>query len=328
MRETGQEAMNADELVARPARAEDREAVLAFCDRIDGEQDYIRWVWDEWLREQQAGSGALLVGLLDGRPVGIIHLRMLSDDEAWIEGIRVDPDVRRRGIARVLTSRALVAARERGATAVRLLVDADNLASQGLLARFGFTRVAELARYRAPSLPADATEPAGIQLATGAEDDFERIWSWLEQSNLTPFNGGLEIAAWAARAVTEPLLRADLAAGAVWLLEEWGTIQALAIATGAPEDDAPEAGAPQAGAPEDDDASASSALDVRYLDGASEGIGRLALALRGVAGERGLAQVKLWLPDLLILRDAMAGAGYTRPEGDEPMYLYARELQS
>jgi hypothetical protein len=70
----------------------------------------------------------------------------------------------------------------------------------------------------------------------------------------------------------------------------------------------------------------SGVLDVAYMDGASEGIGRLAFALRGIAGERGLTQVKLWLADLLILRDAMAGAGYTRPDDDEPMYLYAREL--
>ncbi len=314
MSETRQGPPDTGELEVRPARAEDRDAVLAFCDRIGGEQDYVRWVWEDWLREEREGRGTLLVGVLDGRSVGIIHMRMLSEDEAWIEGIRVDPDVQRRGIARVLTSKAMVAARERGAAVVRLFVDAGNVASQGLVARFGFTRVAEVVYYSAPALEGAPRADDGARLVTAGEDDFERIWAWLEQSNLTPFNGGVEIADWAARAVTEPVLRAHLAAGEVWLLQGQGTIQALAIATGT-------AGAAEG---EDDE----STLEVQYLDGASEGIGRLALSLRRVAAERGLAQVELWLPDLLILADAMAGAGYARPEGDEVVYLYARELRT
>jgi ribosomal protein S18 acetylase RimI-like enzyme len=314
MSETRQGAPDAGELEVRAARAEDRDAVLAFCDRIGGEQDYIRWVWEDWLRETPEGRATTLVGVLDGRPVSIVHMRMLSEDEAWIEGIRVDPDVRRRGIARVLTSKAMVAARERGAAVVRLFVDASNVASQGLVARFGFTRVAEVVYYSAPALESEPREDIGAQFVTAGEVDFERIWAWLEQSNLTPFNGGVEIADWAARAVTEPVLRTHLASGAVWQLQGQGAIQALAIATGT-------AGADEG---EGDD----STLEVHYLDGASEGIGRLALAMRHIAAKRGLAEVELWLPDLLILADAMAGAGYTRPEGDEVMYLYARQLQS
>jgi len=314
MSERRQETPDASALEVRPARAEDRDAVLAFCDRIGGEQDYIRWVWEGWLREESQGRATTLVGVLDGRPVALVHMRMLSEDEAWIEGIRVDPDVRRQGIARVLTSKAMIAARERGAAVARLFVDASNVASQGLVARFGFTRVAEVAYYSAPTLESEPREDIGAQLVTAEEDDVERIWAWLEQSNLTPFNGGVEIADWAARAVTEPVLHAHLADQEVWLLEERDTIQALAIATGT------------ARATEDEDAD--STLEVHYLDGASEGIGRLALALRRVAAKRGLVEVELWLPDLLILADAMAGAGFTRPEGDEVMYLYARELQS
>ena len=95
------------------------------------------------------------------------------------------------------------------------------------------------------------------------------------------------------------------------LIEEWETIAALAIL------------AAPALTPEPEEARV---LEVTYLSGSSEGIGRLALALRSAAYERNLAEVKLWLPDLLILRDAMDGAGYAIPEGDEPLCLYAREL--
>jgi hypothetical protein len=143
---------------------------------------------------------------------------------------------------------------------------------------------------------------------TPGADAFERLWGWLEQSNLAPFNGGLEFLGWAARALTEPRLRAYLAAGEVLTLEEWDTIQALAIVRDQP--DGP-------GEP--------GRLEVRYLDGMADGVGRLALALRALAAERGLATIQLFLPDLLILRDAMDGAGYAS-QGEGAMWVYARDL--
>ena len=138
-------------------------------------------------------------------------------------------------------------------------------------------------------------------------DDFERIWEWLVQSNLAPLTGGLEYADWQARALTEPLLRGYLAAGQVRLIEVWGAIQALAVAVPT--------------APEWD---RTPTLAVRYMDGLADAIGRLALSLRAEAAATAYARVELWLPDLLILRDAMAGAGYDGD--DEVMLVFAREL--
>ncbi|HKB46591.1 MAG TPA: hypothetical protein VKC57_02775, partial [Ktedonobacterales bacterium] len=103
-----------------------------------------------------------------------------------------------------------------------------------------------------------------------------------------------------------------LAAANVWALEDWGTLQALAVAVA--QDAEGDAG------PEP-----RQQLEVRYADGAADGLGRLALALRGIAGEQGCVRVELWLPNLLILHDAMQGAGYSRAD-DEPMWIYARGL--
>ncbi|MGZ3665157.1 MAG: N-acetyltransferase family protein [Ktedonobacterales bacterium] len=338
-----------EQLDVRPARAEDREAVLAFCAHTWSEGDYIEDVWEDWLHDAR---GALLVAVSQDRPIGLIHVALFSDDEAWLEGIRVDPAQRRRGVGRVLVSRALVAARERGAKVVRLFTDHDNIASQGLITGFGFKRVAEVSHYEAPALtpeehgagdmvselastdeektvevertdlrvereddappPSDGKAPAEganeLRLTIAGAEDFERIWSWLEHSNLAPFNGGLEFIGWHARAVTEPGLRAYLDAGQVYLLEEWDTIQSLAVAVPRPRQyDAP------------------ATLEVRYLDGAADWISRLALVLREIAAEDESSRMALWLPDLLILRDAMNGAGYTRPyEG--VLWVYARAL--
>lgn len=302
----------AEEPRVRPARPEDREAVLAFCAHTWSEGDYIESVWDEWMDD---GVGAFLVAEFAGQPVGIIHMRMIAEDEAWLEGIRVDPAARRQGIGRILTSRALVAAREAGATVARLFTSASNIASQRLVGQFGLTRVAEVVYYQAETHSDDSaagrrpdTAPQGAGLSHPGVGAFERIWDWLVQSNLSPLNGGLEFLGWAARGLTEPHLREYLAGGYVWLLEEWDTIQALAIAVGSE--------------PGSDGAQR---LDVRYIDGLSEAISRLALALRLEAGQSGFASVRLWLPDLLILTDAMNAAGYDRDE-DGAMWVYARDL--
>lgn len=290
-------------LEVRPARPEDRDAVLAFCAHTWDDGDYIAYVWDDWLSDTR---GVLLVGLLDGQPVAINHMEMVSADEAWLEGMRVDPAFRRAGFGRIITSRALVTARERGAQVARLITSSENVASQTMIARFGFVRVAEMVRYRGQALPPDEAAPTS-PLIHPSPDDFERIWAWLEQSNLAPLTGGLIYRDWKAQALTEPLLRDYLAAGQVRLVEEWGTIQALAIAV--------------SGTPDEEE---TPTLSIHYLDGLADAIGRMALALRTEAATAGCERVDLWLPDLLILHDAMDGAGYERD--DETMLVFAREL--
>lgn len=290
-------------LEVRPARPEDRDAVLAFCADTWDDGDYIEYVWDDWLKGER---GVLLVGLLNGQPVGINHMAMVSEDEAWLEGMRVDPEYRRAGFGRVLTSRALVAAREQGASVARLITSSHNVASQAMIARFSFARVAEVVRYRGPALaPDDQVKP--VALTHPSPDDFERIWEWLVQSNLAPLTGGLEYNGWQARALTEPLLRGYLTAGQVRLFEEWGTIAALAI---------PVASKSETGE--------TPTLEVRYIDGLADAIGRVALALRTEAAAEHCKRVELWLPNLLILHDAMDGAGYERD--DETMLVFARDL--
>ena len=296
-------------LEVRPARPEDRDAVLAFCAHTWDDGDYIADAWDEWLRDQQDQRSALLVGLLDGKPVAINHVVMVSEDETWLEGMRVDPAYRRMGFGGVMASRGLVVSREHGAQVARLITAADNLASQGMIARFGFVRVAEMVRYRGPALPTDENVEDLASLTHPGPDDLDRIWAWLEQSNLAPLTGGLEYHDWQARALTEPLLRDYLAAEQVRLIEEWGAIQSLAILS------------PRMEAHGWHELST---LPVRYVDGLADSVGRLGLALRAEAAATQCDRVELWLPDLLILRDAMAGAGYEAD--DETMLVFAREL--
>jgi GNAT superfamily N-acetyltransferase len=95
------------DLLIRPAQPEDREAALAFTAHTWGEHgDYIHMVWEDWLHSDR---GPLLVGVLDGEPVSLVKVTWNSPGEAWMEGMRVHPDRRGQGIARLaLAMRVLV----------------------------------------------------------------------------------------------------------------------------------------------------------------------------------------------------------------------------
>ena len=93
-----------EELTIRPAQAEDKAAVLAFCEHTWEWGDYIADVWDEWLADP---SGRLLVAVLGGSPIAVVHMKMVSSDECWLEGGRVAPAMRGRGISRRLNAEAM-----------------------------------------------------------------------------------------------------------------------------------------------------------------------------------------------------------------------------
>jgi ribosomal protein S18 acetylase RimI-like enzyme len=137
----------------RPARAEDREPVLAFCTETWEWGDYIERVWDKWLYDP---NGRLFVATVDERPVGMSHMRMLDNTEVWLEGVRVDPAYRRMGLAIALNRAMLLEAMRHGATVARLTVDAQNTDSIQFFEHRHMRRVGAFAPYTAPPLIASS----------------------------------------------------------------------------------------------------------------------------------------------------------------------------
>ncbi len=101
----------------RPARPEDREPVLAFCQDTwgPGSGDYIERVWESWLADPDAQFFAAEEG---GVAVGILYVRFLNAGEVWLQGLRIHREHRRHGLARALTLTALDAVRARGCRSV------------------------------------------------------------------------------------------------------------------------------------------------------------------------------------------------------------------
>jgi GNAT superfamily N-acetyltransferase len=182
-------------IVVRLARPEDRDAVLAFASGTFEGWDYIPGIWPHWL---SAADGVLLVALpqppsrtgpplldADGRPldpavpVAISRVAMLSADEGWVEGIRVDPRVRGRSVATQLQVAELAWAAAHGARVVRYVTGHRNVASVRLGARHGFQPLVDWRAYRRPREDEEdddawMDEPDPMRTRTGDEREDRR----------------------------------------------------------------------------------------------------------------------------------------------------------
>jgi GNAT superfamily N-acetyltransferase len=217
----------------RRARADDKEAVLAFCAHIWGGQDYLPQAWDNWLNDSQ---GILLVALQKGVPVGVVRAAFPGRGEAWLEGMRVDPERRGAGIATALFAALVEEVRQRGAHVARLMTLGTNYPVHRMCAHLGLARVLRL-RPRSRPLEVGATPPAARPLGA---DEIALAQALLARQGLTggvasflavtgglcPTGGGV----WTSW--SEDRLGEHLARGEVWT---WQGIRGpLAIAVVSP----------------------------------------------------------------------------------------------
>lgn len=279
------------EITVRQARAEDREAVLAFCAHTWEWGDYIEDVWERWLSDP---SGSLLVALVGDRPVGILHLQMLNATEAWQEGMRVDPAFRRQGIAHQLVLEAGAEAMRRGVTTLRLLTDSTNTASIRMVEQAHWNQIGAFAPYTATPLTSIPRHNVGLDepvLATLA--DLDEIIEYLDVSSIFPAVGGMYYRDYTGYRISDTLLKEQIQNGQIYLLKRWQRLDGLAVV--------------ETHKGRDDD----NYLFVGYIDGTTESISLLAYFLRRKLAELGMEQVRAAVPDLMMVRDAFGAAEYT-----------------
>ena len=287
----------------RPARPEDREAVLAFCQQTWEWGDYIEYVWEEWLNNPQ---GKVFVATKDGQPVAVANMRMLNKTEAWFEGMRVDPTFRQHGIASALFDAQMAEAKHRGATTARLITEATNTASIRLLERSSMNRIGAYTIYRAVAATIPTKRTYALEtpvLATSA--DLDDIIDYLNTSNIFPAIGGIYYQGFTAYTITHDLLLEKITAQQVYILRRWNRLDGLVIAE------------PRSG-------HQSKHLFIGYIDGTTESISMIAYALRHFLPDLGLDSIIAHVPDLMMVRDAFVGAEY---EWDgKVFYTYERIL--
>jgi len=103
----------------RDAINSDKSFVLNFCKDTFSWGDYIQDVWDYWLSE-----GNLL--LIEKQcPIGMCHA-FFSENQVWIEGIRINSNFRRHGLASKLVKHIESLAKEKHILFSFMLIDTEN----------------------------------------------------------------------------------------------------------------------------------------------------------------------------------------------------------
>lgn len=280
-------------MIIRPARPDDRPAMERICAQTWEWGDYIPEVWDDWLADEQ---GLLVVGDIDGQVVALTRFRFQTPGEIWLEGMRVDPKYRSRGIGRQFLEYCIAYSREHGARVVRLSTSYRNIPAQTLITQVGMVRVGAYQFWLADPLPGS---PDPVFLSTEHGD---QVRAFLAGSPVLAHTRGLHGIDWACQELSSPSIDQFLAAGqfAAQLTAD-GQLDALAILHSRPED---------------------SELWISFIDGQASAIVSLATAIRGYAARIGAEKAQLMTPHLGWLRGALSEAGYAIGEWEGELWVF------
>ncbi|MFC7153959.1 GNAT family N-acetyltransferase [Halomarina halobia] len=210
-----------DAVEVRRARAEDREAVVAFTadtwpDR--GAGDYIEHVFDDWI-EGDGDDQRTLVLDAGGEIAGICQSVLLSPTEAWAQGMRVNPDFRGEGVSLDLTRAVFDWAAAAGATVCRNMVFSWNVAGIGQSRAAGFEPETEF-RWAHPEPDADATPDHPVVA------DPDAAWTYWTDSPAREHLHGLGLdtgESWALSEVTRERLRRAADGEGLFAVQDGGT---------------------------------------------------------------------------------------------------------
>ncbi|WP_336036308.1 GNAT family N-acetyltransferase [Halobacterium yunchengense] len=307
--------MAQQDLRVRQAELADYEDVAAFtrdtwADRRES-GDYVPRVFEDWVESDGPRQRTFVVDAGDDI-AGLAQFVLLSDHEAWAQGMRANPDYRGRGVGRRLAHAGFDWARERGATVARNMVFSWNVMGLGHSRAVGFEPATEF-RWVHPDPDADATPGREV---TG---DVNAAWRYWQASTARDRLRGLALdtgESWALAELTRDRLAAarEERDGLLVLQDEAeGTV---GFAFRARTDDR-----------EGDDGVERTHAEygVAAWDGRSAAADLLA-AVSADAASVGADATRVLIPEAV---DAVSDVAVTRTEiGDEPDFVMAADLTS
>ena len=113
----------------------DKDKIVEFCKNTFSWGDYIDQIWDYWVSE-----GNLLVIHENNLPIAMSHASFdVKNQNLWIEGIRVNPNYRRKKYATNLVHHCETTAGEKKFMTAQMLIENTNSNSIHLAKKLGYT---------------------------------------------------------------------------------------------------------------------------------------------------------------------------------------------
>jgi len=166
----------------RDAQPNDKPVVLDFCKNTFSWGDYIADVWDSWILQ-----GNLFVAVEGDVPIGLYHLVFTDNRQAWIEGIRIHPNYRRKGYGRRIISHCESITKS---TTIRMIIESENISSINLAQSIGYRVEDKWQLYALVPKKETSTVVVAADIKQAAElissNTYAESWKWLplEKSDL------------------------------------------------------------------------------------------------------------------------------------------------
>lgn len=281
----------------RPAKPEDKEAITALSSHIWEGEDYVPDVFSQWLDDDR---GRFTVSCEGDTLLGFAKLTRIAAGEWWLEGLRVHPDHRGRGVARQLHRHMVEAAEEDGKGTLRFATAASNTPVHRLAQETGFRQVSS---YLAANYEVAGKETSVEHLSRATEQELPALRAWLDTSALHTELAGLYEERWQWQSL-EPQLAHLVRSGRVFRWRERSGPSNGIVIVGKEE---------------------GHRLRLNYVDVQQEFLQPTARELTSLAAEWGMENVLAKLPSREIFRTAFAAIGWHVEEEFE-LVIFEREL--
>ncbi|HEX2981697.1 MAG TPA: GNAT family N-acetyltransferase [Anaerolineaceae bacterium] len=279
--------------VCRPAREADTPAVMELVRTIWGGHDYIPWVWADWLKDPH---GVMAVAEYGGRVAGTAKLTRAGEDQWWLEGIRVDPQLHGKGIGTRLFDYCMAIWERAYRGPIRLLTTCTRPKVHHLCDRYGLIKVGDYDNYSAPAIQGEAHA-----FSLFSEADFTEILERLEVSAYREPMSDLVDVGWAWVDRDAGIIRDAFKRRATW---DWRQGKGLVIT-------------------HDEEENGENNLAISTLDVAPEDFKVFLRDFRRLAGDLGYRHLRWTPPAQTKILAGLIEAGFERQNSDT-LFLYAR----
>lgn len=218
------------DLKIRKITLKDKPRMLEIVKNIWEGNDYMPLVFNSWVKDRKGE----FAGAIDkkGKLVGFEKLTMLSDSDAWIEGLRKDLKMKVKGVGRFLSGHLLTKlAKDPKVKTIRFATYFHNVESIGLFTKMGF-RVLEKRNHKYLSLPKRNVVPEYKGNRTKADRNNKQILDYLKKSNWIRANKTGICFSWVVRPYTNEMIVKDyIEKDKCLTIREGGKIRAMCLYT-------------------------------------------------------------------------------------------------